>query len=596
MLVPARFLVGQPSLTDAIAAAVASELTPVTRLDPDLFALPPTDGARWLVLVDGVDEVPDISARRRVLRTIAGFMRDGDADHYRFVVATRHPAAGELDVFGSAVPRYTLLPFNDEEITELAAGWFGVPDADDTAARFTGLLRRTGYIDLARVPLIAVMLCLLYQAHGELPRGRRSDVYEEFIRHLRTRATERYDTTEQAEEALKRWGGTTVERGRRTMDHLPSLIERFAAQRREGETSLSPVDFLAGQPEAECPSEDLELRDHAWRRFLEEALLRSGLLTRRPGGLEFPHWTVLEYLAARHRTRDAEACSAELRRLIDRRWTKAPGVFFRHRTWSMSRHATDPLIALWRGIPAPIDRTDMSYAGFVLDAARRRDPEGTDRRLLEVAQRGGVEGGTFVALQARSGTAVPDEISTAALSTLVAVATSPPTRAVTGCERVLAADTLLRIDDERGVTALEDIAKDPDIIDVVDPWNLRSHHLQSLLFALIPLILYWPQLAVLSLPLIFFGPFDHVRARSISRRETIAALGALFRNPVFRSEARVQAARALSAFGDRRGYRSMASSLAKLAEDSTLDAVGRARLLKESSELEQESLAPHRHR
>ncbi|WP_189268276.1 hypothetical protein [Streptomyces fuscichromogenes] len=91
-------------------------------------------------------------------------------------------------------------------------------------------------------------------------------------------------------------------------------------------------------------------------------------------------------------------------------------------------------------------------------------------RYLRIAAKGGAEGGTFVTLQAALGTLVPVEAADAARATLAAVDLSR--RRVSGELRVLAAETLCRVGDERGIEALRAMAEDPKQLDVLDQWHI----------------------------------------------------------------------------------------------------------------------------
>jgi hypothetical protein len=109
----------------------------------------------------------------------------------------------------------------------------------------------------------------------------------------------------------------------------------------------------------------------------------------------------------------------------------------------------------------------MSYVGFVLDLAAGADGIDLGRKLHRIADQGGVEGGAFVALQAALGTKVPAAAAEAARTTLVDVALG--SGRIPGEQRVLAAETLSRLGDERGLAALTALAEDPDLLDTVDP-------------------------------------------------------------------------------------------------------------------------------
>ncbi|MDQ7911377.1 hypothetical protein RB614_43515 [Phytohabitans sp. ZYX-F-186] len=140
--------------------------------------------AARLVLVDGLDEVLDADRRRTVVRKLTAV----PGDRYRFVVATRPLADGELPKAGW--PRFELLPLA-AGLTGFAERWFaalGLPDPAASAAGFTRAVRYTSLAELARTPLIATMLCQLFVLRPErdLPQGR-AGVYQSFVDLLRER-------------------------------------------------------------------------------------------------------------------------------------------------------------------------------------------------------------------------------------------------------------------------------------------------------------------------------------------------------------------------------------------------------------------------
>ena len=95
-------------LPDALAAAATAELSAYglnETLPPQFFRTPPEYRMRWLVLVDGLDEVTAADRRRKLLNILAA----QDPHLYRIVVATRPAAASEVADLGTAA-RYSCSP------------------------------------------------------------------------------------------------------------------------------------------------------------------------------------------------------------------------------------------------------------------------------------------------------------------------------------------------------------------------------------------------------------------------------------------------------------------------------------------------------
>ncbi|MFD9339531.1 NACHT domain-containing protein [Streptomyces sp. NPDC060028] len=167
VLIRATELVASPLLAPALAAAVTEALGPFglrEALAEDFFRRRPHPGAPWLVMVDGLDEVPDRTARLSLLDRLAREAAHKDSP-YRFLIATRPLPGGELDRLDQAVDRFTLQPFTDADVRTYAEKRFSsLPDADRHVRAFANGIRRTRLEGLACIPLMTAMLCHLYAA------------------------------------------------------------------------------------------------------------------------------------------------------------------------------------------------------------------------------------------------------------------------------------------------------------------------------------------------------------------------------------------------------------------------------------------------
>ncbi|NRQ39723.1 NACHT domain-containing protein, partial [Nonomuraea sp. NN258] len=457
VMVSAAALADRP-LATALAAAVTSELAQyglVEELPPAFFATPPRPDVTWLVLVDGLDELGDPDARRRILRSLAVLMEGEHAELYRFVLATRPLPDGELDRLGPQVPRYDLQPFGREEIQQVARGWFRaleVPDAERAADAFTRELVRSHLAELARIPLMISMLCQLHgQAPGRpLPAGR-GQIYRDFLSllHRHQHVPAPGGAAEIDRTGLRRYGPAAVAQAEHVLDHLPDLIVHLAAERHSGNRQPATV-IVAAHPEARRPR---RVPAFDWHEFLTASLTRSGSLTARAGDLEFLHQTLLEYLAAGHANRDAETAAKSLREAFDRPrrylYDSPDSAGIRPRLW-LSRY--------WQ--PPPYKE---SFAGFLIDTAAEHDPALVERCLTRLASpRGGLNGCRFILRQARIGTAVPPAAVAAAMAYCADLAAD---RTLYSGVRVAAAQVLATIGDAHGRDLCASLAGDPDQVD-----------------------------------------------------------------------------------------------------------------------------------
>ncbi|MFC8507760.1 NACHT domain-containing protein [Streptomyces sp. NPDC057411] len=406
VLIRAGELLGAPLLAPALAHAVTEEYGPYglsEALTEDFFRRPPRPGARWLVMVDGVDELPDRTARLSLLDRLA--REAGKADTpYRFLVATRPLPGGELDRLPRAAGHFTLEPFTDADVRSyVRKRLHALPDADRHVRAFLDGIRRTRLEELARIPLMTAMLCQLYEADTDrpLPDGRagvfRSFVellYEENVhkgvgdlhdRAIRT-LVDRYQIPE---------GRRTVETAaERARGHLPVLIDHLAHERIGGNRAPAAA-ILAAHPDARRPD---KVKAPLWEALLASLLRASGLLAGQGDDVEFLHRTLLEYHAARHATRDPRARALLFDRLF-------PGRRLRDRLRRAGRRtptgeSLDPL-----GL-------EPSYLGFLLDAllsAERPTAAATLRALEDLFGSADAGGYHLLKAQIQLGSSLPRE-------------------------------------------------------------------------------------------------------------------------------------------------------------------------------------------
>ncbi|SPF07461.1 putative NTPase (NACHT family) [Streptomyces sp. MA5143a] len=495
VLVPAAALSEGRPFADALAAAVSAALGPsalLEQLPAGFFAAPPKPGARWLVLVDALDEVVDPAARRQVLQTLAVV-----AEHeqlYRFVITTRPLPDGELDVVGPKVDRFNLQPFDDQDILEFTRGWFsaaGLSEPAERAAEFLKAVAAQKLMEFARVPLMAAMLCQVHVAGPgrPLPAGR-SAIFRDFTELLYERqlSGEAAGIRVQARAAMTRYGADALARVESVLDQFPAAISRLAVVRMreqelknalfmklDADTVVRPeaaVDVIA---EAVKTKKPLAVPQRVWRDFLETCLRRSGLLIAEAGDYAFVHQTLAEYLAAPSLVRRSGVLRFRVRR--------TPLIPF-----PMIPRYVYGQLGLMRRLRRNRWLSNDSFAGFVLDQAYAQHPGSTAKFWRRIV-RHGRHGCLFVFLHVQLGTDVPppvvrmaaaklrrysgvDNLSAAlelgdsqAADLLACIAAG--TGADGEGERIRAAAALGAWGDFRGADLLNGIGVDPSIVDYV---------------------------------------------------------------------------------------------------------------------------------
>lgn len=325
--VDARSLTSEDTqIPDALAAATRnfSRYGRHPELSRDRFLEHPCMGSYWQLLVDGLDEVPDVSGRQAVLEKLVNAVAE-DPPLYRCIVATRPLADQEFNILGDRTPRYDLQPFTPNDLQTYTTKYFSTRWRKDEAARrvqqFTGELRSVSLAGLARIPLMSFMLCQLYLSAPEdpLPEGRTA-VYEAFTDLIYENNYTKHvaDSHEAAVENLvgrlqsQRARQETDRAARQVLEQLPELVGYLAYQ--ELVNGLTPpAAALASHPTLSRPS---KVRPELWEEFMEDLLQHTGLLVHQLDALRFPHQTLLEYHAARHATRDQHSRQRVLRELF----------------------------------------------------------------------------------------------------------------------------------------------------------------------------------------------------------------------------------------------------------------------------------------
>lgn len=337
--VPARALVVPESWSGALAAAARTTLGHLLDVTPtpELFAARQA-GVRWLVFVDGLDEITDAATRTRLVRSIARQARRG-ANH-RVVVTTRQPADASLEPLREAQLAFCgIRPFGREELADFAYKWFNEQDPRTAAARAKDFLRQTSdgrLRELVRNPLLATIAAIAATKAPErpLPAGR-VDLYDGFIRAL-----------------LDGGGRDVLAELRRVLADRPTRLDlaRWTGERRTRLIGHLAVRRLESEQPLEDAAREWVAEHHAdlpdgWEDDLRAILDDSGLFTRTGGELRFLHHSFAEFLAARHQAETTPEGFPDLERWITRGLTQhgRPLVLFTLVLWGR-RHGLERVL------------------------------------------------------------------------------------------------------------------------------------------------------------------------------------------------------------------------------------------------------------
>lgn len=284
MLVPLRKLaMAGGALEECLVPALNKELSLIASPPPGFFrAWKKQMDAPWLLLLDGLDEVP-AAARPELIQWLKGMLPLIGAG--RLLVTSRPSAYEEREWDEKRFAVYDIQPFTPEQTRAFAEKWFGAEASD-----FLTALENVHAAELSGTPLLLTIAAKVYlhrkeeTGRGSLPE-RRSQLYEEFINTWLKEAERR---------------GLRAELGDDLTDLAKPTLARLALAMTDDPT-LTDEDRLA-QVAAEYLGEELRLgKDNAEakaRRFVQVMGRRSGVFLKKNRNYEWLHTTFCECLAA----------------------------------------------------------------------------------------------------------------------------------------------------------------------------------------------------------------------------------------------------------------------------------------------------------
>ncbi|TXH69092.1 MAG: NACHT domain-containing protein [Lysobacteraceae bacterium] len=262
-----------------------------------------------LILLDGLDEVPDALERRsRIKKAVETFTRT--FQRCRYLATSRTYAYRQQDWKLSGFVEAQLLPFTPWQVQDFIDAWYAhmvalcrlsPAEADRRAQRLKQAAAHNPRIaELAERPLLLTLIAKLQtEKTGSLPE-KPEELYDQAVEMLleeweRTKPRRGQGETDEPEPSLAEYLRTDRERIRKMLDKLAFEAHRDQAEP-DGTANIPRQRLLA----ALVDSTDADVKPERLVEYLRD---RAGLLSEHGVGVyQFPHRSFQEYLAACHLT------------------------------------------------------------------------------------------------------------------------------------------------------------------------------------------------------------------------------------------------------------------------------------------------------
>ena len=275
------------SLADLIRAAlIKAELT-----EPKDWVVSQLQKQRFLIMLDGLDEIADDSVRKKISSWIDQQQRRYSETHF---LITSRPFGYRVNPLDRATV-VQVQPFDEDQVKNFIVRWYGATSArsygaDNDAAQLSArigakelidtITRNYHLVDLAVNPLLLTMIANVHYYRGALP-GSRGELYDEVCNvFLGTRSQARGQSLEistaQRRMVLEYLACHMMKEGKRDISY-EEAVRVLKRPMSRVQASISAGDFL---------------------RIMEES---SGLLLEREHHIyAFAHLSFQEYLTAAH--------------------------------------------------------------------------------------------------------------------------------------------------------------------------------------------------------------------------------------------------------------------------------------------------------
>ncbi len=267
-----------------------------------------------LLLLDGLDEIADLEARRRLLEAVEVFSQNPQYEKVQCLLTSRFHGFQGVAV-GAGFQQTEVHPFSEEEVALFIRHWYATAygETSESQAEAQQLIEaiqaNSGVKELAQNPLLCTIIAIIYRNNRVLP-NRRVELYWKCCEAL-------LDTWER-NKAIRESGLIGGFDWQTKLELLMPVAYWF----HEGNYGRLAVKEEEVVTELAKSLEELRKRsglsggkpiEQEAREFIAAIRDRSGLLQGRGDGtLEFTHRTFQEYLAARYIAKQAEEVCIDL--------------------------------------------------------------------------------------------------------------------------------------------------------------------------------------------------------------------------------------------------------------------------------------------
>ncbi|MFM9373179.1 NACHT domain-containing protein [Streptomyces sp. Da 82-17] len=285
----ARDLAARPGMrllsavSDALGASLARFLA--RDLDPQLLEQR-VPGSRWLLVIDGLDEVTSRADRADLIERLRVFMEERE---YHVLITSRPLPDDERRTWDSdkELTHYAIEPFQHHQRAQFAHSWFA--DDVDLAESFLRELAASRLEEDASIPLLATVAAVVFAEAPNHPLpASRFDLYERYFSHLYDSRAHQLLSDTQSRLAGRPMAGKLAQE---LVEARVALIEHLAPLALKARSLLAEaLQWLANRGITPTPV------PADWTEIVGSVLTSTGLLLPDGEGLTFAHHTFAEHI------------------------------------------------------------------------------------------------------------------------------------------------------------------------------------------------------------------------------------------------------------------------------------------------------------